>query len=212
MLDLFARLRRKLMSAPAITDGMADALPNFGAPDFKAKFAAALYFFSLLTAASGGSLLRGGLAIAAGEIAVVGMAIMTLLLYDIFKPVSPSLSMLAASVNLVGLGFELLRWNPRGVDVALVFVGVHHLLIGSLIFKSTFLPRILGLPVAIAGLGWLTYVSPRLADSLSPYNTASGLVGEGLVFLWLLVMGVNAQRWTGQANWRSQRAVDCTAR
>jgi hypothetical protein len=128
------------------------------------------------------------------------MVVMTLFLYEIFKPVSPSLSLLAASINLIGLAFEALRWNPGGVDVALVFVGIQHLLIGYLVFRSTFLPRILGWLMAIAGLGWLTYASPRLADLLSPYNTAFGLIGEGLVFLWLLVMGVNVQRWNEQAN------------
>jgi hypothetical protein len=63
---------------------------------------------------------------------------------------------------------------------------------GYLIFRSTFLPRILGALIAFAGLGWLTSLSPSLANSLSPYNLASGVLGEGSVCLWLLVMGVNA--------------------
>ena len=167
-------------------------------PRFKARLAGALYFFSLLTAVSGESFFRGGLAYAAGEIAVAGMAAMTLLLYDIFKPVSKYLSLLAAFCNFVGLTFEALRWNPRGVDIALVFAGLHHLLIGCLIFRSNFLPRVLGALMTIAGLGWITYVSPPLANHWSPYNTASALIGEGLVYLWLLVMGVNVQRWTGR--------------
>jgi len=173
-------------------------------PRFKARIAAVLYFLSLLTAILGESV-GGSVGFAAGEMAVAGMAAMTLLLYDIFKPVNRSLSLLAASFNLVGLGFEAFRLNPRGVDIALVFVGFHHLLIGYLIFKSNFLPRILGALMAIGGLAWLTYVSPPLANYLSPYNTASGLVGEGSVFLWLLVMGVNVERWKEQASARRER-------
>jgi hypothetical protein len=79
------------------------------------------------------------------------------------------------------------------VNVAIVFNGFYCLLIGYLIFRSTFLPRILGALMTFAGLGWLTYVSTQLANYLSPYNVASGLVGEGLVMLWLLVIGLNAQ-------------------
>jgi len=173
-------------------------------PHLKARLAGALYFFSLLTAASGESFLRGRLAYTAGEIEVVGMAAMTLLFYFIFKPVSKSLSLLAMLSNFVGLIFEALRWNPRGVDFALVFVGLHHLLIGYLIVRSMFIPRILGASMTIAGLGWLTYVSPLVANYLSPYNTATGLLGEGLVFLWLLVMGVNVAKWQETASaWRA---------
>jgi Domain of unknown function (DUF4386) len=69
------------------------------------------------------------------------------------------------------------------------------LLIGYLIFRSTFLPRILGAMMVFAGLGWLTYMSTLIANNLSPYNLAAGLLGEGLVMLWFLVMGVNAQKW-----------------
>jgi hypothetical protein len=89
----------------------------------------------------------------------------------------------------------------------MVLHGSYWLLIGYLIFRSTFLPRILGALMTIAGLGWLTYLSPPLVNHLSPYNLASALLAEGLVMLWLLVMGVNVQRWKGQASaageWRS---------
>src|SRR5271167_1746916 len=58
----------------------------------------------------------------------------------------------------------------------------------------------LGALMVCAGLGWVTYLSPPLAHYLSPYNLASGLLGEGSVCLWLLVMGVNVQRWKEQAS------------
>jgi Domain of unknown function (DUF4386) len=45
----------------------------------------------------------------------------------------------------------------------------------------------------------LPFLSPPLANYLSPYDTASGILGEASVFLWLLVMGVNVQRWKEQA-------------
>jgi hypothetical protein len=77
---------------------------------------------------------------------------------------------------------------------SLVFFGFYCLLIGYLIFRSTFLPRILGVLMAIAGVGWLTFLSPTLANHLSPYIFAPGIIGEGALTLWLLAMGVNAER------------------
>jgi hypothetical protein len=104
--------------------------------------------------------------------------------------------LLAASVNLVALTFEAFQ----SLNIGLVFGGFYCLLIGYLIFRSTFLPRILGAPMAFAGLGWMTFLWPPMADHLSPYNLAAGILGEGLVMLWLLVMGVSVQRWKEQAS------------
>jgi hypothetical protein len=207
-----SRKEESFMSRALMTQGIAETsrfkAPDCRAPAFRAKIAGALDFFSLLAAASGQSLLRGRLSIAAGLIAVAGMAVMTVVLYDNFKPVSLSVSLLAVLFAFVGLTFETLRLQPQSLNIALIFHGFYCILIGYLIFKSTFLPRILGELMAFAGLGWLTYLSNPLVNHLSPYNLASGLLGDVSVFLWLLVMGVNAQHWTEQANWRSQRAVD----
>jgi hypothetical protein len=73
-------------------------------------------------------------------------------------------------------------------------------LIGYLVFKSTYLPRFLGVLMAIGGLGWLTFAWAPLATSLSPFNLVPGIVGEGALTLWLLVMGVNVQRWNERVN------------
>jgi hypothetical protein len=45
-----------------------------------------------------------------------------------------------------------------------------------------------------AGLVWVIYLSPSVANYLSPYNTAAGILGEALPMLWLLVMGVIVHR------------------
>ena len=49
-------------------------------------------------------------------------------------------------------------------------------------------------------LNWLTFLLASLANYVSRYNLACGLIGEASVFLWLLVMGVNIQRWEEQAS------------
>ncbi len=50
--------------------------------------------------------------------------------------------------------------------------------------------------MAFGGLGWLTFLSPPLARSLSPYNFAPGIMAEGSLILWLLVIGVAIVTWS----------------
>jgi hypothetical protein len=191
------------MGAAVMMKRIAEASPRF-----KARLAGVFFLITMLTAAFTEIFVRvsGRLNfaadLAAGIVEISGMVAVTLLFYGLFKPVNRGLSLLAASVNLVGLTLEALEV----LDVGLVFHGFYCLLICSLIFRSTFLPRILGVLMALAGLGWLTFLPGRLANYLSPYNMASALLGEGLVMLWLLVMGVNVQRWQGQASAASIRA------
>jgi hypothetical protein len=92
------------------------------------------------------------------------------------------------------LGLMCLKLYGQCFNMSFVFFGFYCLLIGYLIFRSSFLPRILGAGMAIAGLGWLTFLSPALAHDLSPYILAAGL-GEVSLTLWLLVVGVNAPMW-----------------
>ena len=91
--------------------------------------------------------------------------------------------------QLQALALMFLKLRAQASNIGIVFFGFYCLLIGYLIFRSTFLPRILGVLMAFAGLGWLTFLSPPLANYLSPYNLASGFLGEGWVFLSLLVTG-----------------------
>jgi len=167
-------------------------------PRFKARTAGALYFFGLLMGVSE-AVLRGAFSYAAGDIAVLGMVAATLLSYAIFKAVNQRLSLLAVFLAFVGLAFEVLRLQPHGVNIAIVFHGVYSTLIGYLILRSTFFPRVLGALMIFAGLAWLTFLSNPLAHYVSPYNLACGLLGDVSVFLWLLVMGVNVPRWNEQA-------------
>ena len=105
--------------------------------------------------------------------------------------------------QLRALALLFLELYGQAVDICFVFFGVYCLLIGYLIFNSAFLPRILGALMAFAGLGWLTFLSPPIANYLSPYIQVLGVFAEGLLMLWLLVMGVNVAKWVEKANvWR----------
>ena len=184
------------MSSDITMERIAEASPLF-----KARLAGVFYVLVFVT---GGLALfvRGSLGSAAGLIAGACYIAVTLLFYGIFKPVNRNLSLLAAFISLVGIiiGPLSLLVHAASYINPLVFFGFYCLLIGYLIFRSTFLPRILGVLMVCAGLGWLTFLSPPLANSLSPYIFIPGLLGEGALTLWFLIMGVNVQRWKEQAS------------
>jgi hypothetical protein len=110
--------------------------------------------------------------------------------------------------QLQALALLFLNLNSQAYNIFLVFFGLYLLLIGYLIVRSTFMPRILGVAYALAGLGYLTLLSPPLAHALSPYNLAPAALGEPALMLWLLVIGVNAQRWQEQARAANAEASD----
>jgi hypothetical protein len=183
------------MSTAVMTERITETSPSL-----KARIAGVFYLLCFVTGMI--ALFVGGrLGLVAGLTAGACYVAVTLLFYYIFKPVSRRLSLLAAIISLVGCAMgplSLFHLVPVRIN-SLVFFGFYCLLIGYLIFRSTFLPRILGVLMTFAGLGWLTFLSPPLANHLSPYIFVPGILGEGALMLWLLVVGVNVQRWKEQA-------------
>jgi hypothetical protein len=105
-----------------------------------------------------------------------------------------------SAAQLQALALLFLKVNDRGAGIALAFFGFYAILTGYLIFKSTFLPRILGLFSMVAGVGWLTFLYPPLGYRLFFYVAPFGLLGAAGLMLWLMVFGVNEQRWKQQAS------------
>ncbi len=101
------------------------------------------------------------------------------------------------------LALVFLKLHAQGYTISMVLFGSYNLLIGYLIFRSTFLPRILGVLLAISGLcyqidNFASFLSPAFAAHLLPYILLPG-VAELLLARWLVVMGVNVPRWQEQA-------------
>jgi len=110
--------------------------------------------------------------------------------------------------QLQALALLFLKLNQYSYNIDLVFFGLWCVLTGYLIFRSTFLPRILGVLLAISGLGWVTFLYPPLAYHLfMPYIAVASALGEIPVEFWLIVMGVNAQRWKEQASAHESRRL-----
>ena len=102
--------------------------------------------------------------------------------------------------QLQGLAAMFLKLNSYAFDTYLAFFGFWCILIGYLIFKSTFLPRVLGVLLTISGFGWTIFLVPPIAHRIFPVIAAASALGEIPLELWLIVMGVNAQRWKEQAS------------
>src|SRR5712691_6107606 len=102
--------------------------------------------------------------------------------------------------QLQALALLFLRVNDHGAGIALVFFGFYAPLTGYLLIRSTFLPRVLGVFSVVAGVGWLTFLYLPLGYRLFPYVAVPGLLGAASLMLWLLVFGVNEQRWKEQAS------------
>src|SRR2546429_671002 len=163
----------------------------------------------------------------------------TVLLYDLLKPVSRSVSLLAAFFGLggiaIGAATSLVRLAPlvllrsdqylstftpnqlqtmalaalrlyeQAFLIAMVFFGLQCVLVGCLIVRSTFLPRILGVLLALGGLSYVisslaNFLAPAFGARLAPFIVPAAILGEGSLTVWLLLMGVNAQRWNEQAS------------
>jgi len=106
--------------------------------------------------------------------------------------------------QLQAWSYASLQFFESGFAIALVFFGFYCFAIAYLIIRSTFFPRIIGVLLAIQGLFYLinsfsNFLAPKFAAHFFPFLAASG-VAEISLCLWLLIMGVNVQRWKEQAS------------
>ncbi len=90
--------------------------------------------------------------------------------------------------------------HEEGINIASIFWGLWLFPMGYLVFKSGFLPRILGILLIIGGFGYLAdffthALFPNLGVTISQFT----FLGEVLLPLWLLIKGVNVEEWQKRA-------------
>ena len=139
----------------------------------------------------------------------VGTAVQAANLLNHFAPLvflkgAPALSAFSME-QLQALAYASLRLQSTGYDIALTFFGFYCLSAGYLIFRATFLPRILGALLTLGGLCYLTnsfagFLSPEFRAGLLPYILLPSGVAELSLSLWLIVRGVNLSKWEETAS------------
>src|ERR1019366_9499603 len=137
----------------------------------------------------------GGAADLTAFFRLVHVAVMAVNSINHFAPL-----ILLRAGQLPSLALAFLRLHALGYNIALVFFGCHCLLIGYLIYRSTFLPRILGALLAIAGICYLAnsftnFLAPAFAATLFPWILLPAAAAEWSLTGWLLFAAVDLQRW-----------------
>ena len=162
-----------------------------------------------------------------------------LILYELLKPVSRGLALLAAFFRLVfaavasanvlnhfaplllldgagqpgaftpdqlqALALVVIRLRTVGFDIALFFFGLHCIVVGYLLFRSTYFPRNLGLLLAIGGLGYVANIFANaipvvIGTKLFPYVMLPGGVAEIWLTLQLIFVGVDVPKWRAKTS------------
>jgi hypothetical protein len=105
-----------------------------------------------------------------------------------------------------------IKAHGYGFGVALIFFGCDCLVLGYLIFRSGYLPKTVGVLMQIAGVCYLVnsfalLLAPTVANRLFPAVLIPAFVGEASLCLWLLVKGVNVEKWQLRASAQRARAA-----
>ena len=106
--------------------------------------------------------------------------------------------------QLQTLALVFLNAQSDGYALGMVFFGLHLAVLGYLVYRSGFLPRILGIVMAVSALGYLAdsftgFLVPQYAETLAVVVIVTAIIGELPLAVWLLIKGVNLERWHQRA-------------
>ena len=170
------------------------------APKRWARIAGAFYVASIVLGVFGAMAsapMLAPFAVAANLLGSVCYIAVTVILYFLFRPVSGPISLVAACISVAGcvLGaLDAFHIDPLPFNFIVLF-GVYCVLLGYLILRSNFFSRPIGALLILAGLNYFTFFSHALTHRLWPYDLIPGLIAEGALTIWLLVIGVDESRW-----------------
>lgn len=165
-------------------------------------FALAMIYFVLLWPAG------KELTLLATFLRVTGGAVQAVAVLNLLGALSPLTNPAARKAftadQLNAMAGMALKAHGLGFTLALLFTGACFLFHGQLIYRSGFLPRILGRMIQLGGACYLInsfgfFLAPAFARMLFPAILLPAFVAELSLSLWLLIKGVNVTRWKALA-------------
>ena len=108
-----------------------------------------------------------------------------------------------AAISQAAWPYYFLTAHNTGFTLTLIFFGLHLLLLGHLIVRSSFLPSLIGILVMVAGTGYIIDGFDEILGLGYGGIPNAGLyvvilpalLGEGALMLWLLIRGLNREKW-----------------
>ena len=99
--------------------------------------------------------------------------------------------------ELDAIAYLFIRLNSWGIQIIQIFWGLWLFPFGLLVYRSGFIPKILGVLLMIAGFGYLLgsfmfQILPQYNDALSTFIMVLEM-GELPIIFWLLIVGAKAQ-------------------
>ena len=175
-----------------------------------------------------------GVGVFADVVVMLTEVVLTVMLFVLFKPVSPTLSMVAMvsrlmmvavmAVNLLinvlplillrgtvtgfapeqlqATALVVIEAHQYGVYIWDMFFGFHLAVLGYLIFRSGYFPRILGVAILIGSSGYffqglvkVTFVDNAELSPIVVGLLAVASISELAFVFWLLIKGLNVTVW-----------------
>jgi hypothetical protein len=102
--------------------------------------------------------------------------------------------------QLEALAYLALKLHGLGYSISIVFFGFGCAVLGFLIYRSTYLPKLIGVLLVVTGFCYLfdsfaTIVAPSFSARLYPWPLLPGFVSEVALCFWLIVKGINLPKW-----------------
>lgn len=128
-----------------------------------------------------------------GSLSVLGRLAVLVLFGHVYQGVFTPPQMQALAVVYLSL-------HAYAQEIGLVLFGMHCILLGILIYRSRYLPKLIGACLPLVGIIYIAYsfldiIAPVLADRIPFAIFIPGIVTEGALSLWLLVKGVDTAGW-----------------
>ncbi len=109
--------------------------------------------------------------------------------------------------QLQAIAYMFLKSHAYGFGVGLIFFAFECLIVGYLIVKSGYFPRLIGYAMQLAGVCYLInsfslLLAPDFAGMIFPLILVPSFLGELSLCLWMLIKGVDVAKWQQRVDQR----------